>query len=163
LDGMVGYDPEDPVTALGVGKVEGSYTRYLDQGALNGARIGILRESIGNQSDPNAPDFKIVDAAFEKNVAPNLRPRARSLSIRSLSRISKSSLPRGSVTRSKPTPRLNSILRAIRIRHSRRARTSSARPKSTRVFRRRMSRATRRPRRPSTRRATSNMFAPATS
>src|SRR5277367_2129027 len=52
LDGMVGYDPEDPVTALGVGKVEGSYTKYLDQGALNGARIGILRESIGNQSDP---------------------------------------------------------------------------------------------------------------
>src|SRR5262245_20729316 len=69
LDGMVGYDPEDPLTALGVGKVEGSYTKYLDQGALNGARIGILRESIGNQSDPNAPDFKIVDAAFEKNVA----------------------------------------------------------------------------------------------
>jgi amidase len=69
LDGMVGYDPEDPVTALGVGKVEGSYTKYLDQGAMNGARIGILRESIGNQSDPNAPDFKIVDAAFEKNVA----------------------------------------------------------------------------------------------
>jgi amidase len=69
LDGMVGYDPEDPVTALGVGKVEGGYTKYLDQGALNGARIGILREAIGNQSDPNAPDFKIVDAAFEKNVA----------------------------------------------------------------------------------------------
>jgi Asp-tRNA(Asn)/Glu-tRNA(Gln) amidotransferase A subunit family amidase len=69
LDGMAGYDLEDPVTALGVGKVEGSYTRYLDQGALNGARIGILRESIGNQSDPNSADFKIVDAAFEKNVA----------------------------------------------------------------------------------------------
>jgi amidase len=69
LDGMVGYDPEDPVTALGVGKVDGSYTKYLDQGALNGARIGILRESIGNQSDPNAPDFKAVDVAFEKNVA----------------------------------------------------------------------------------------------
>jgi amidase len=69
LDGMVGYDPEDPVTALGVGKVDGSFTRHLDPGALNGARIGILRESIGNQSDPNAPDFKIVDAAFERNVA----------------------------------------------------------------------------------------------
>jgi amidase len=69
LDGMVGYDPEDPVTALGVGKVDGSFTRHLDPGALSGARIGILRESIGNQSDPNAPDFKIVDAAFEKNVA----------------------------------------------------------------------------------------------
>src|SRR5690242_19919621 len=59
LDGMVGYDPEDPVTALGVGKYDGSYTRFLDAGALNGARIGILRETIGNQSDPNAPDFKI--------------------------------------------------------------------------------------------------------
>jgi amidase len=69
LDGMVGYDPEDPVTALGVGKVEGSYTRYLDQGGLNGARIGILRDSIGNQSDPNSPDFKVVDAVFQKNVA----------------------------------------------------------------------------------------------
>jgi amidase len=62
LDGMVGYDPEDPVTALGVGKTAGSYTSYLDQGGLNGARIGILRESIGNQSDPNSADFKIVDA-----------------------------------------------------------------------------------------------------
>jgi amidase len=69
LDGMVGYDPEDPVTALGVGKVDGSYTRYLDRGALNGARIGILREPIGNQSDPNAEDFKAVDAAFQRNVA----------------------------------------------------------------------------------------------
>src|SRR6266581_4878316 len=42
LDGMVGYDPEDPVTALGVGKVEGSFTRHLDPGVLNGARVGIL-------------------------------------------------------------------------------------------------------------------------
>jgi Asp-tRNA(Asn)/Glu-tRNA(Gln) amidotransferase A subunit family amidase len=36
---------------------------------LNGARIGILRESIGNQSDPSSADFKIVDAAFQANVA----------------------------------------------------------------------------------------------
>ena len=69
LDGMVGYDPDDPVTALGVGKVEGSYTRYLNQGGLNGARIGILREAIGNQSDPNSADFMNVDAAFQTSVA----------------------------------------------------------------------------------------------
>jgi amidase len=69
LDGMVGYDPEDPVTALGVGKVEGSYTKYLDQDGLNGARIGVLRESIGNQSDPASDDFMIVDAAFQNTVA----------------------------------------------------------------------------------------------
>src|SRR3984893_368087 len=46
LDAMVGYDPEDPVTALGVGKTEGSYARFLDKKGLKGARIGILRESI---------------------------------------------------------------------------------------------------------------------
>jgi amidase len=69
LDGMVGYDPEDPVTALGVGKVEGSYTKYLNKNGLKGARIGILRESIGNNSEPESEDFKKVDAAFEKNIA----------------------------------------------------------------------------------------------
>ena len=69
LDGMVGYDPEDPVTALGIGRVETSYTRYLSRNGLRGARIGILRESIGNNSEPGTDDFKKVDAAFEKNVA----------------------------------------------------------------------------------------------
>src|SRR5437763_1919710 len=69
LDGMVGYDPEDPVTALGVGKVDGSYTKYLNRNGLKGARIGILRESIGNNSEPDTDDFKKVDTAFEKNVA----------------------------------------------------------------------------------------------
>jgi Asp-tRNA(Asn)/Glu-tRNA(Gln) amidotransferase A subunit family amidase len=69
LDGMVGYDPEDPVTALGIGKTEGSYTRFLDRNGLKGARIGILRESIGIGSDPASEDFKTVDAVFEKNVA----------------------------------------------------------------------------------------------
>src|SRR5581483_5118532 len=69
LDGMVGYDPEDPVTAMGVGKVDGSYTRFLDKNALKGARIGILRESIGTGSDPESNDFRIVDAAFAENVS----------------------------------------------------------------------------------------------
>jgi Asp-tRNA(Asn)/Glu-tRNA(Gln) amidotransferase A subunit family amidase len=36
---------------------------------LKGARIGILRESIGTNSEPESEDFKKVDAAFEKNVA----------------------------------------------------------------------------------------------
>jgi Asp-tRNA(Asn)/Glu-tRNA(Gln) amidotransferase A subunit family amidase len=69
LDGMVGYDPEDPVTALGIGKTVGSYTRFLDRNGLKGARIGILREPIGVQSEPDSADFKTVDAAFEKNIA----------------------------------------------------------------------------------------------
>ena len=69
LDGMVGYDPEDPVTALGVGMMDGSYTRFLDKDGLKGARIGILRESIGVQSEPESQDFKKVDAVFEQNVS----------------------------------------------------------------------------------------------
>jgi amidase len=69
LDGMAGYDPEDPVTALGIGMVDGSYTRFLDKDGLKGARIGILRESIGVQSEPGSADFKKVDAVFERNVS----------------------------------------------------------------------------------------------
>jgi amidase len=69
LDVMVGYDPEDPLTAAGVGKAEGSYLDALDVNGLRGARIGIIREPIGNNSDPNAEDFRLVDAAFEQNVA----------------------------------------------------------------------------------------------
>jgi Asp-tRNA(Asn)/Glu-tRNA(Gln) amidotransferase A subunit family amidase len=66
---MVGYDPEDPVTSLGIGKTTGSYTRFLDNDGLKGARIGVLRETTGVGTDPNSEDFKKVDAVFEKNIA----------------------------------------------------------------------------------------------
>ncbi|HYM18717.1 MAG TPA: amidase family protein [Micropepsaceae bacterium] len=69
LDVMVGYDPEDPLTAMGVGKVQGSYTKALDRNGLKGARIGILRESVGSNSEPGSEDFKKVDAVFEKDIA----------------------------------------------------------------------------------------------
>jgi amidase len=69
LDVMVGYDPEDPQTALGVGHKPASYMRALDPNGLKGARIGILRESIGAGSEPDSPDFKKVNDVFEKNIA----------------------------------------------------------------------------------------------
>ena len=69
LDAMVGYDPEDPVTALGIGRAPDRYTTSLDPNGLKGARIGILRESIGGQSEPGSQDFRKVDAAFQKHVA----------------------------------------------------------------------------------------------
>jgi amidase len=69
LDAMVGYDADDPVTALGVGRRPGSYTTSLDRNGLRGARIGVLRESIGGQSEPGSEDFKKVDVVFEKNIA----------------------------------------------------------------------------------------------
>jgi amidase len=68
LDVIVGYDSDDPQTALGVGHIPDSYTKFLDVNGLKGARIGILRESIGVGSEPESDDFKKVDSVFEKNV-----------------------------------------------------------------------------------------------
>jgi Asp-tRNA(Asn)/Glu-tRNA(Gln) amidotransferase A subunit family amidase len=69
LDVMVGYDPEDPLTAHGVGKVPGSYTKYLDKNGLKGARIGVIRESIGSNSEPDSEDFRKVGEVFDKAIS----------------------------------------------------------------------------------------------
>jgi len=69
LDVMAGYDPEDPVTARGVGHIPQSYTKFLDRNGLKGARLGILRESMGYESEPDSEDFKKVSEVFDKAVA----------------------------------------------------------------------------------------------
>jgi Asp-tRNA(Asn)/Glu-tRNA(Gln) amidotransferase A subunit family amidase len=69
LENMVGYDPDDPVTAYGVGKASGSYSAKLDKTALKGARIGILRESMGYAAEPDTDDFAQVGEVFDKAVA----------------------------------------------------------------------------------------------
>jgi Asp-tRNA(Asn)/Glu-tRNA(Gln) amidotransferase A subunit family amidase len=66
LDVMVGYDPEDPVTARGVGHIPDTYGKFLDKNGLKGARLGVLRESIGFESDPTSPDYAKVTALFDK-------------------------------------------------------------------------------------------------
>ena len=69
LDVMVGYDPEDPLTSRGVGHVPQSYTKFLDKNGLKGARIGIFRESMGYDSEPESEDFKKITEVFDKAVA----------------------------------------------------------------------------------------------
>lgn len=69
MDGMVGYDAEDPITAFGVMHTPRSFTSYLDKNALKGARIGVIREPIGSNSRPDSEDFKKVDALFQKALA----------------------------------------------------------------------------------------------
>ena len=69
LDAMVGYDPEDPVTARGVGHVPESYTEFLDSEGLRGARIGVLRESMGRDSEPDSEDFAKITPIFDRAVA----------------------------------------------------------------------------------------------
>ena len=68
LDAMVGYDPEDPVTALGFGRTPESYTRLLERNALKGARIGVLHESIGLNSETGSDDFNFdLSSTAERN------------------------------------------------------------------------------------------------
>jgi amidase len=69
LDVMVGYDPDDPVTARGVGRTPDSFTKFLDHKGLQGARIGILRESMGYDAEPGSEDFEKITEVFDKAVA----------------------------------------------------------------------------------------------
>ncbi|MEE8515048.1 MAG: amidase family protein, partial [Alphaproteobacteria bacterium] len=69
LDCMVGYDPDDPLTAHGVGHAPDSYADILDETALKGARIGVLREPMARQSEPGTDDFNQVTEVFDKAVA----------------------------------------------------------------------------------------------
>lgn len=68
LDSMVGYDPNDPVTAYGVGRSAKSYSTALDVTALNGARLGILREPMGYDVEPDSDDFAKVNEVFDNAV-----------------------------------------------------------------------------------------------
>jgi Asp-tRNA(Asn)/Glu-tRNA(Gln) amidotransferase A subunit family amidase len=68
LDVMVGYDPEDPITARGAGRVPETFTKFLNKDGLRGARLGILRESIGLNSEPESEDFKKVNDVFDRAV-----------------------------------------------------------------------------------------------
>jgi amidase len=66
LDVIVGYDPEDPLMSYGVGHIPPSYTKFLDRSGLKGARLGVIREPLSNNSEPDSEDFKKVTKAFER-------------------------------------------------------------------------------------------------
>jgi amidase len=69
LDIMVGYDPEDALTARGVGHAPASYTAFLDRHGLQGVRLGILREAMGFHSEPDSEDFMQITEVFDRAVA----------------------------------------------------------------------------------------------
>ncbi len=48
LDVMTGFDPNDPITALGVGKAPESYAAGLNKNSLKGVRIGLLTTLLGS-------------------------------------------------------------------------------------------------------------------
>lgn len=69
LDVMAGYDPEDPITARGVGNIPETFTKFLNKDGLKGARIGVMRESIGLHAEPESEDFKKISEVFDKAIA----------------------------------------------------------------------------------------------
>jgi Asp-tRNA(Asn)/Glu-tRNA(Gln) amidotransferase A subunit family amidase len=57
LDAMAGYDPADPVTARGDGRIpDEGYAAGLDAAGLAGVRIGVAREFFGLRNDESAPE-----------------------------------------------------------------------------------------------------------
>src|SRR6202140_3922419 len=62
LDAMVGYDPNDPVTALSVGNVPKTYTAFLQNG-LKGARLGVLTNLFGS-----GPEYQEVNRVMAKAI-----------------------------------------------------------------------------------------------
>ncbi len=63
LNVLVGYDPNDPVTACSVGNTEADYTEFLKIDGVMGKRIGVLRSFFGN-----APIHEEVSAVANKAV-----------------------------------------------------------------------------------------------
>lgn len=53
LEVIAGHDPQDPVTAASMGRVEDSYLKFLDKDGLKGARIGVFRYHLDQETtDP---------------------------------------------------------------------------------------------------------------
>lgn len=90
LDATVGYDPSDPITALGVEHVPASYTGFLRSDSLRGARIGVLEELFGSESESDevneivraaAADMALAGAEVVQLSMPDLRDLLRGGSV----------------------------------------------------------------------------------
>jgi len=71
LDAMVGYDPNDPVTALSVGNIPKTYTAFLQNG-LKGLRLGVLTNAFGRgpeYDEVNKVMAKAIEALKEQGAA----------------------------------------------------------------------------------------------
>jgi Asp-tRNA(Asn)/Glu-tRNA(Gln) amidotransferase A subunit family amidase len=69
LDVLAGYDSRDPVTAYTIGQVPTSYTSALAADGLRGLRLGVIRDSIGGNADPEAEDYRQIRAAIDRALA----------------------------------------------------------------------------------------------
>ena len=68
LDAIVGYDPDDPVTAYAVGQIPTSYTSFLVRDGLKGARLGVIRQPMDAKTDPASGDYQKVKTVIDKAI-----------------------------------------------------------------------------------------------
>src|SRR4051794_2419502 len=66
LNVIAGYDPNDPVTAASVGHVPPTFASYLDANGLRGARLGVLRQPMAENTNPDAEDFAQVRGVLDR-------------------------------------------------------------------------------------------------
>ena len=69
LDVIAGYDPQDPVTAYAEGRMPDSYAVGLDMNGLQGARIGVIRESMDPKTNTESDDYRQVRAVLDRAIA----------------------------------------------------------------------------------------------
>jgi amidase len=63
LDVMAGYDPADPVTAFGNGRIPATYTHLLRPDALKGARIGVMTNMFGT-AERHGPVNQVMEGVI---------------------------------------------------------------------------------------------------
>ena len=76
LGALTGIDPDDPATAGQAGHAVTDYTPFLDDEALEGARIGVWREGTVLAEDPDDPRIAATQAVMADAIDA-LTPRAR--------------------------------------------------------------------------------------
>ncbi len=89
---MAGIDPSDPATLESVGRTFDDYTQFLDADALDGARVGIVRDFLGGNPEVDqifedalttilGSGATVVDAEFSPDVlaAANYSPLLNSI------------------------------------------------------------------------------------
>lgn len=85
MEVMAGYDPTDPISEYSKGKTLTDYHQYLDINGLKGARIGVLRELVGEDADPEIKilfenAIKDLDSMGAQIVDPVVIPNFEALS-----------------------------------------------------------------------------------
>ena len=53
-------DPNDPITAANVGYVPDTYTSYLVEDGLRGKRLGVIRDPLAKETNPQAEDYSRI-------------------------------------------------------------------------------------------------------